>query len=165
FEIRSNNEDHPLLKADPYAFYAEVRPKSGSIVANIDRYAWNDQRWMAARKQWNWIESPISIYEVHLSSWQRVWEEGGRWLSYRELADRLIPYVKKMGYTHIELLPVMEHPYDASWGYQTVGYYAVTSRFGTPDDFMHFVDRSEEHTSELQSRENLVCRLLLEKKK
>ena len=141
FEIRSNNQDHPLLKADPYAFYAEVRPKSGSIVANIDRYAWNDQGWMAARKQWNWIESPISIYEVHLSSWQRVWEEGGRWLSYRELADRLIPYVKKMGYTHIELLPVMEHPYDASWGYQTVGYYAVTSRFGTPDDFMHFVDR------------------------
>ncbi|PYU31068.1 MAG: 1,4-alpha-glucan branching enzyme [Acidobacteria bacterium] len=141
FEIRSNNEDHPLLKADPYAFYAEVRPKSGSIVANIDRYTWNDQGWMAARKQWNWIESPIAIYEVHLSSWQRVWEEGGRWLSYRELADRLIPYVKKMGYTHIELLPVMEHPYDASWGYQTVGYYAVTSRFGTPDDFMHFVDR------------------------
>src|SRR5205807_3673940 len=72
FEIRSNNQDHPLLKADPYAFYAEVRPKSGSIVANIDRYAWNDQGWMAARKQWNWIESPISIYEVHLSSWQRV---------------------------------------------------------------------------------------------
>ena len=141
FEIRSNNQDHPLLKADPYAFYAEVRPKSGSIVANIDRYTWNDGGWMAARKQWNWIESPISIYEVHLSSWQRVWEEGGRWLSYRELADRLIPYVKKMGYTHIELLPVMEHPYDASWGYQTVGYYAVTSRFGTPDDFMHFVDR------------------------
>ena len=118
-----------------------MRPKSGSIVANIDRYTWNDQGWMAARKQWNWIESPIAIYEVHLSSWQRVWEEGGRWLSYRELADRLIPYVKKMGYTHIELLPVMEHPYDASWGYQTVGYYAVTSRFGTPDDFMHFVDR------------------------
>ena len=141
FEIRSNNQDHPLLKADPYAFYAEVRPKSGSIVANIDRYTWNDGGWMAARKQWNWIESPIAIYEVHLSSWQRVWEEGGRWLSYRELADRLIPYVKKMGYTHIELLPVMEHPYDASWGYQTVGYYAVTSRFGTPDDFMHFVDR------------------------
>jgi len=141
FEIRSNNQDHPLLKADPYAFYAEVRPKSGSIVANIDRYTWNDQGWMAARKQWNWIESPISIYEVHLSSWQRVWEEGGRWLSYRELADRLIPYIKKMGYTHIELLPVMEHPFDASWGYQTVGYYAVTSRFGTPDDFMHFVDR------------------------
>jgi len=141
FEIRSNVGDQLLLKADPYGFYAELRPKSGSIVADIGRYVWGDAAWVAARQQRNWFESPISIYEAHLGSWQRVPEEAHRWLSYRELADRLIPYVKHMGYTHIEMLPVMEYPLDSSWGYQTVGYYAATSRYGSPADFMAFVDR------------------------
>jgi 1,4-alpha-glucan branching enzyme len=141
FEIRSNVGELPMLKADPYGFYAELRPKTGSIVANIDRYTWGDATWMAARGQRNWLESPISIYEVHLSSWRQFPEEGHRWLTYRELADHLIPYVKQMGYTHIELLPIMEHPLDASWGYQTLGYYAVTSRYGSPADFMYFIDR------------------------
>ena len=121
FEIRPNSSDVPLLKADPYGFSAELRPKSGSIVTNIDRYTWGDAAWMSARGQRNWLEAPISVYEVHLGSWRRVVEDGNRWLTYRELADRLIPYVKQMGYTHIELLPVMEHPFDGSWGYQTVG--------------------------------------------
>jgi len=141
FEIRPNSSDVPLLKADPYSFSAELRPKSGSIVANIDRYTWGDAAWMTARGHRNWLEAPISIYEVHPGSWRRVAEEGNRWLTYRELADRLVPYVKQMGYTHIELLPVMEHPFDGSWGYQTVGYYAVTSRYGSPTDFMYLVDR------------------------
>ncbi len=141
FEIRPNVGELPMLKADPYGFHAELRPKTGSIVANIDRYTWGDAKWMAARGQRNWFESPISIYEVHLGSWQRVWDEGNRWLTYRELAERLIPYVKQMGYTHIELLPVMEHPLDGSWGYQTLGYYAVTSRYGSPTDFMYLIDR------------------------
>ncbi len=140
FEIRSRMGDL-LLKADPYALYAELRPKSGSIVTDIDRHTWDDEDWLAAREQRNWFEAPISIYEVHLGSWRRVTEEGNRWLSYRELADALIPYAKQMGYTHIELLPVMEHPFDGSWGYQTVGYYAATSRYGRPDDLMYFVDR------------------------
>jgi len=141
FEIRPNSSDIPILKADPYAFYAELRPKSGSVVFNIDRYTWSDSAWMEARARRNWLESPISAYEVHLSSWRRVPEEDNRWLNYRELADRLLPYVKQMGYTHIELLPVMEYPYDGSWGYQTIGYYAASSRHGAPADFMYFVDR------------------------
>ena len=140
FEIRPNVGALPFLKADPYAFYSELRPKSGSVVANLDRYTWGDAAWMAAREQRNWFEAPISVYEVHLGSWQRAWEEGTRWLTYRELTERLIPYVKQMGYTHIELLPVMEHPFDGSWGYQTVGYYAATSRYGSPEDLMFFVD-------------------------
>ena len=141
FEIRPHTRDLPFLKADPYAFYAELRPKTGSVVANLERYTWGDAAWMAAREPRNWFEAPISIYEVHLGSWQRVGEEGHRWLNYRELAARLIPYVKQMGYTHIELLPVMEHPFDGSWGYQTMGYYAATSRYGSPEDLMFFIDR------------------------
>ena len=97
--------------------------------------------WMGARQERNWFESPVSIYEVHLGSWRRVAEEGGRWLTYRELAASLVPYVKEMGYTHVELMPVSEHPLDESWGYQTVGYFSCTSRYGTPDDFMYLVDR------------------------
>jgi 1,4-alpha-glucan branching enzyme len=141
FEIRSNLGDRLLLKADPYAFSAELRPKSGSVLANLDGYAWADTEWMAARAHRNWFEAPISVYEAHLGSWQREAKENNRWLTYRELADRLVPYVKELGYTHIELLPISEHPYDASWGYQTTGYFAVTRRFGAPADFMYFVDR------------------------
>ena len=129
------------LKADPYAFGSELRPHNGSVVARLDKHSWADSDWMIHRTQANWLDLPISVYEVHLGSWRRVPDEGNRWLTYRELADRLIPYVKELGYTHIELLPVMEHPYDGSWGYQTLGYFAATSRFGSPTEFMEFIDR------------------------
>jgi 1,4-alpha-glucan branching enzyme len=129
------------LKADPYGFRSELRPRTGSIVANLNSYQWGDQQWMNRRPHTNWFESPVSIYEVHLGAWRRVPEEGNRWLTYRELGDQLIPYVKDLGYSHIELLPIMEHPFDGSWGYQTIGYYAATSRYGTPAEFMEFIDR------------------------
>ncbi len=141
FEIRSRVAGSWGLKSDPYGFAAEKRPNNASVVADIEKHQWNDAVWLAARASRDWLHSPMSIYEVHLGSWRRKREEGNRWLTYRELAGELIPYVKKMGYTHIELLPVMEHPLDKSWGYQTVGYFAVTSRFGTPEDFMYFIDR------------------------
>ena len=129
------------LKADPYAFRSELRPNTGSVVASLDDHRWNDAHWIKQRAQKNWFESPISTYEVHLGSWRRVPQEHDRWLTYRELADQLIPYVKSLGYSHIELLPVMEHPFDGSWGYQTLGYFATTSRYGSPAEFMEFVDR------------------------
>jgi len=129
------------LKADPYGFRSELRPNTGSVVARLDKHSWNDAEWLEQRSTRNWLEQPISVYEVHLGSWRRMPEENNRWLSYRELADQLIPYVKELGYTHIELLPIMEHPYDGSWGYQTLGYFAATSRYGSPTDFMEFVDR------------------------
>jgi 1,4-alpha-glucan branching enzyme len=138
FEIRSRFNNFADLKSDPYGFAAELRPKTSSIVCEIEGYAWGDAEWMDRRATWDWQKAPISIYEVHLGAWRHGPE--GRWLTYRELADTLIPFVKKLGYTHIEILPVMEHPYDASWGYQTVGYYAATSRYGSPKDFMYFVD-------------------------
>ncbi|HUL17001.1 MAG TPA: 1,4-alpha-glucan branching protein GlgB [Terriglobales bacterium] len=141
FEIIGPTGNILPLKADPYAFRAELRPNTGSIVANLDNYIWSDSEWISARQQKNWLNSPISVYEVHLGSWRRVPEDHDRWLTYRELADQLIPYVKEMGYSHIELLPVMEHPYDGSWGYQTLGYFAATSRYGSPTEFMEFVDR------------------------
>ncbi len=141
YEIRPMSGAAPLLKSDPYGFRSELRPKTGSIVARLDNHIWNDSGWMEWRTRNDWLSSPISIYEVHLGSWRRKIEEGGRWLTYGELADQLIPYVKQLGYTHVELLPVMEHPFDGSWGYQTLGYFAATSRFGSPDDFMTFVDR------------------------
>ena len=139
FEIRSRYNDVLTLKADPYGFAAELRPKSSSMVANIDGYSWQDSEWLDRRLQFDWQHAPISIYEVHFGSWRRA--DGGRWLTYGEMADELIPYVKQMGYTHVELLPIMEHPLDASWGYQTIGYFSVTSRYGSPKDFMAFVDR------------------------
>ncbi len=129
------------LKADPYGFRAELRPNTGSVVARLDTYEWKDAGWMEQRRQTNQLERPISIYEVHLGAWRRVPDEGNRWLTYHELGDQLIPYVKELGYTHIELLPIMEHPFDGSWGYQTIGYYAATSRYGTPAEFMEFIDR------------------------
>lgn len=141
FDITSRYHRHHAVKADPYGFYFEHRPKSASIVHDINKYRWRDSGWMKRRQKRNWFESPVSIYEVHLGSWMRVPDEDDRFLTYRELADTLIEYVKEMGYTHIELLPVCEHPLDASWGYQTIGYFAPTSRFGTPEDFMFFVDQ------------------------
>jgi 1,4-alpha-glucan branching enzyme len=140
FEIKSR-AGYWGLKSDPYGFAAEKRPNNASVVVDIDKHQWNDAAWLTQRASRDWLHSPMSIYEVHMGSWRRRHDEGNRWLTYRELADQLIPYVKGMGYTHIEMMPVMEHPLDKSWGYQTVGYFAVTSRFGTPEDFMYFVDR------------------------
>ena len=140
FEIRGAQGD-VFLKTDPFAFFAQHGKQTGCMVYDIDRYKWDDADWMAKRAKRDPYNSPMSIYEVHLGSWQRVAEEGNRFLSYIEFGDRLIPYVKEMGFTHIELMPVMEHPFDGSWGYQVVNYYAPTSRFGNPDEFRNFVDR------------------------
>ena len=141
FEILSRVGHHLGLKSDPYGFSAEMRPNTASVVFDINRYRWNDSAWLADRKARDWQHVPMSIYEIHTGAWKRREKEDYRWLTYRELAAELVPYVKQMGYTHVELMPIMEHPFDASWGYQTVGYYAVTSRFGSPSDFMYFVDR------------------------
>ncbi len=141
FEIRSRHNKYTAQKADPFAFYFELRPKSASIVYDLDGYRWSDGEWMEERPKTHWLDSPVSMYEVHLGSWMRATEEGSRWLNYRELAEKLIPYVKEMGYTHIQLLPVTEHPLDASWGYQPLGHFAPTSRHGKPKDFMYFVDQ------------------------
>ncbi|MBM4146023.1 MAG: 1,4-alpha-glucan branching protein GlgB, partial [Nitrospira sp.] len=140
FEIKSRQKKQIFEKSDPYAFYSEIRPKTASIIHDINRYKWNDTEWMKMRSKKNCLESPVSIYEVHLGSWMRVPEENNRYLTYREFAERLIRYAKKMGYTHLQLLPVTEHPLDASWGYQTIGYFSATSRHGKPEDFMYFVD-------------------------
>lgn len=126
-------------KADPVAFQSEVRPQTASVVADVDTHAWQDGAWMAARAQRDFYSGPFSVYEVHLGSWRR--HANGAWLTYRELADTLLPYVQQAGFTHIELLPVSEHPFDGSWGYQVTNFYAVTSRFGAPEDFQEFVDR------------------------
>ena len=127
-----------LDKADPYAFGAELRPNTASIVTDVDNFTWHDQSWMTNRQKRQALNQPMSTYEVHLGSWMRG--EDNRLLTYAELADKLIPYVQEMGFTHIELLPVAEHPFDGSWGYQVGGYYAPTSRFGSPEDFQAFVD-------------------------
>ncbi len=140
YAIHSRYNGYRVQKADPYGFACEIRPQTASVVWDIGGYAWNDDPWMSERAARNALDAPISIYEVHLGSWMRVPEEGHRWLTYRELAPKLAAYAKEMGFTHVELLPVSEHPFDGSWGYQTVGYFAPTSRFGTPQDFMYFVD-------------------------
>lgn len=140
FEVKGHN-DYLAQKADPYAFACELRPRTASMVWDHSRYQWSDDAWIKQRKHEEWLKKPISVYEVHFGSWRRKPEDGNRMLSYRELADTLIPYVQKMGYTHIEALPLSEHPFDGSWGYQTIGYFAPTSRFGSPDDFKYFVDR------------------------
>lgn len=130
-----------FLKADPYAFYAEQRPQTASIVYPLSGYTWHDAEWQRTKKRQKnpAFNKPVLIYEVHLGSWKK--KENGDFYTYRELADELVEYVADLGYTHIELMPLAEHPYDRSWGYQATGYYAVTSRFGTPHDFMYFVDR------------------------
>ncbi|MDY7016182.1 MAG: 1,4-alpha-glucan branching enzyme, partial [Cyanobacteriota bacterium] len=164
YEIK-NWEGHIYEKSDPYGFHQEVRPKTASIVANLDRFAWQDRDWMEQRRKAEALAQPVSVYEVHIGSWlheaydnpphhlhgkgQPVavneYKQGARYLTYVELAERLIPYVKELGYTHIELLPIAEHPFDGSWGYQVTGYYAPTSRHGTPDDFMYFVDQCHQN--------------------
>jgi 1,4-alpha-glucan branching enzyme len=138
YNVRSRFAGYQQLKADPYAFRCETPPKSASVVCDISSYEWGDSAWMKARASTDWLKSPVSVYEVHLESWLRG-PHGGM-LTYRELAVKLVEYVKQMGYTHIELLPIMEYPFSGSWGYQVIGYYAPTSRFGAPADFQYFVD-------------------------
>jgi 1,4-alpha-glucan branching enzyme len=137
FAITSKFNNYRVEKTDPYAFHCEIRPASASVVWDYAGYSWQDSDWMAARRDHHHA-APISIYELHLGSWMR--REDGSWMTYRELAGKLADYVSHMGFTHVELLPVNEHPLDASWGYQTIGYFAPTSRFGTPQDFMYLVD-------------------------
>ena len=161
YEIRTQ-EGHCYQKADPYGFQHEVRPDNSSVVARLGGYQWSDQGWMQKRDSSNALDQPISVYEMHLGSWihasaEEPWiqpdgtprppvpaaemKPGARLLTYAELADRLIPYVKERGFTHIEVMPITEHPFDGSWGYQVTGWYAPTSRYGTPDEFRAFVDR------------------------
>ncbi len=140
FEVRGAHGGIQL-KSDPFAFYNQHGIKTSSMVWDLDRYGWNDAAWMQSRRTRDWQREPVSIYEVHLGSWKRVPEDGDRSLSYLELADQLLDYVIDMGFTHIELMPVAEHPFDGSWGYQVTNYFAPTSRFGNPDEFRHFVDR------------------------
>jgi len=139
FEIRTFT-GAALLKSDPFGFFGQHGKETSSLVFNLSRYQWSDAEWMESRRNKNWNKQPVSIYEVHLGSWRRS-DTGERFLSYLELADTLLPYVVEMGYTHLELMPVAEHPFEGSWGYQVTNYYAPTSRFGNPDEFRHFVDR------------------------
>lgn len=132
-------------KIDPYAFTAEVPPHSASVVWDISSYHWKDEEWMRDRREKHSLGKPLSIYEVHLGSWMRKPEEGDRFLTYRELAKELASYVQRLGFTHVELLPITEHPFDGSWGYQTLGYFGPTSRFGPPEDFMYLVDMLHQH--------------------
>jgi 1,4-alpha-glucan branching enzyme len=138
FEIRNRHTGGVQLKADPYGQHHELRPNTASIIAKGDTYQWQDQTWMTQRPDLAWQNSPMCIYEIHLNSWRRDME--GEFLNYREIAHQLVDYVLEMGFTHIELLPITEHPFDLSWGYQATGYFAPTSRFGNPDDFRYFVD-------------------------
>jgi len=145
FEVRTP-AGHLLQKADPCARHFEVPPNSASVIWADGGYEWRDSGWIGDRESRGaWRERPMSVYEVHFGSWRRVPEEGNRFLTYREMADTLVPYVREMGYTHIELMPIMEHPFGGSWGYQVIGFFAPTSRFGTPDDFRYFVDQCHGH--------------------
>ena len=139
YDIRSRVHGYRVEKTDPFAFHNEIPPKSASVVWTLD-YEWNDRAWMERRAKSRGLAEPISIYELHVGSWRRVLAEGNRSLSYRELAHQLADYVRDTGFTHVELLPVMEHPFFGSWGYQTTGYFAASSRFGTPQDLMYLVD-------------------------
>ena len=164
YEVK-NWEGHIYEKSDPYGFHQEVRPKTASIVADLNQYEWQDDDWMEQRRNTEPLNQPISVYEIHLGSWMHAaaaekpqllsgegepvavseWNEDARFLTYYELVDKLIPYVKELGYTHIELLPIAEHPFDGSWGYQVTGYYAPTSRYGNPEDLMYFIDQCHQN--------------------
>jgi 1,4-alpha-glucan branching enzyme len=140
FHIVSKHRKHKVNKGDPLGIYWEISPRTASVIWDLD-YLWEDGEWMANRQKHNDLRAPLSVYEVHLGSWRRTMDAGQKVLTYREIASSLIEYVKDMGFTHIELLPIMEHPFYGSWGYQTVGYFAPTSRYGTPQDFMYFIDQ------------------------
>ncbi|MEZ4663572.1 MAG: 1,4-alpha-glucan branching protein GlgB [Caldilineaceae bacterium] len=144
FSIKSQHLGYEIDKTDPYGFFAEVRPKTASRVWDMQKYAWGDADWVSSRAEHQRLDQPMCVYELHLGSWRRVPEDNG-FLTYRDLAHQVVDYVVAMGYTHVELLPITEHPFDGSWGYQTVGYFAPTSRFGTPDDFKYFVDHCHQH--------------------
>ena len=140
YKFRMRRGDHVFDKTDPMGFAAEVPPRTASYVVDMKRYNWHDTDWVARRKETDWLQRPLSFYEVHLGSWRRPGDDPTKYLTYREVAHQLVEYCGEMGYTHLELLPINEHPFSGSWGYQPVGYYAATSRFGTPQDFMYFVD-------------------------
>jgi 1,4-alpha-glucan branching enzyme len=144
FHIGSHNRGYRVDKADPFAFFSAPPPQTGSVVWDLD-YTWADQDWMANRPQTNGLRAPMTIYEIHLGSWKRVPEEGLRSLTYLELADQLPEYLTSMGFSHVEFMPIMEHPFYGSWGYQIVGYFAPTSRYGTPQDLMTLIDRLHQH--------------------
>src|SRR5271166_2327924 len=144
FRIRSEQSGYVIDKADPFGVRHEEPPRTASVVWDLE-YEWSDNEWMQRRKARNSLSAPLSIYELHLGSWMRVPEENNRSLSYRELAPRLADYVNRMNFTHVELLPVMEHPFYGSWGYETTGYFAPTARYGTPQDFMYLVDYLHRH--------------------
>lgn len=136
-------ENERILKSDPYAFYSEVRPNTASIVYSLEEYDWQDNHWMQRKEKRNFLSEPQIIYEVHFGSWKK--HENGDFLTYKEMAQHLIPYVLEHGFTHVELLPLIEHPFDGSWGYQGTGYFSATSRYGTPKDFMYFVDQCHQN--------------------
>ncbi len=145
YKYQVRHRDQVVDKSDPYGFAAEIPPRTASRVADLDSFKWSDTEWMANRQRFNGLDAPLSIYEVHLGSWKRPGDDPSRWLDYRDLAHQLVDYCQQMGYTHLELMPVSEHPFSGSWGYQTVGYYAVTSRYGSPEDFMYFVDHCHQN--------------------
>ena len=140
YHIISHHNGYRVDKADPVGFRHEHPPRTGSVVWGLD-YEWSDQDWMATRYRRNNLKAPMAIYEMHLGSWQRVPEDGNRWLNYRELAPRLCAYMKELGYTHVEFMPITEHPFYGSWGYQTTGFFAPTTRFGSPQDLMFLIDQ------------------------
>ena len=146
YKYRVRSLDGRIIdKADPLAFYSEVPPRTASIVHSLS-YQWNDARWLDERAQNRILQKPISIYEVHLGSWRKCEGTNHGWLNYRELAHQLVEYCQQMGFTHLELLPISEHPFSGSWGYQTTGYFSATSRYGTPEDFMYFVDHCHQNS-------------------
>lgn len=144
YHVRSKYNGYRADKGDPFALHWETPPRTGSVVWDL-KYDWHDDAWMQTRGRANALDAAISVYEVHFGSWRRVPEEGNRPLTYREMANVLPPYLQEMGYTHVEFLPLMEHPFYGSWGYQTVGYFAPTSRYGTPEDFMVLIDELHQH--------------------
>jgi len=144
FQIRSRFNGYEVEKTDPFAFFNEIPPKTASIVWDLD-YTWRDEQWMASRHTRNALDAPISIYEMHVGSWKRVLEEGNRSLTYRELAATLPKYLQQMGFTHVEFLPIMDHPFFGSWGYQTTGYFASSGCYGTPQDLMFLIDELHRH--------------------